>query len=278
MHPLDIHWVLTFASVALVACVSLAGMLALSVSPGRLARVVPALVSLAAGALLGTAFGHLLPESVERWGSGRALSAILAASFASFFILEKAIHLYLQRTRAGKALEHDLENPNQLLAIPPKSDASTEQDRSAVVGLLCGAGIHSFIDGMAMATGYAAGGTRLGLITTVAILLHEAPHHIGDVSILIHLGTPIKRSVLLNLMVGSTSAIGALLVLLLGEQSVRWTSVLLPFTTANFIYIASASLMPELQHERDVRQSLRQVLFLVLGCLVMLLISYSSRE
>jgi zinc transporter ZupT len=79
-------------------------------------------------------------------------------------------------------------------------------------------------------------------------------------------------------MVGSTSAIGALLVLLLGEQSVRWTSVLLPFTTANFIYIASASLMPELQHERDLRQSLRQVLFLVLGCLVMLLISYSSRE
>ena len=44
MHPLDIHWVLAFGSVALVAGASLTGMLALSVNPGRLARVMPALV------------------------------------------------------------------------------------------------------------------------------------------------------------------------------------------------------------------------------------------
>jgi zinc transporter ZupT len=144
-----------------------------------------------------------------------------------------------------------------------------------VAGLLCGAAIHSFIDGMAIATGYSAG-TRLGLITTFAILLHEAPHHIGDVSILIHLGTSIKRSVALNLIVGSTSAIGALLVLLLGSRSVAWTTVLLPFTTANFIYIASVSLMPELHHERNVGQSIKQVLFLVLGCVLMLAVSFAS--
>jgi zinc and cadmium transporter len=144
-----------------------------------------------------------------------------------------------------------------------------------VAGLLCGAAIHSFIDGMAIATGYSAG-TRLGLITTFAILLHEAPHHIGDVNVLIHLGTSIKRSVALNLMVGSTSAIGALLVLLLGSRSVAWTTVVLPFTTANFIYIASVSLMPELHHERNVGQSITQILFLMLGCLLMLAVSFAS--
>jgi zinc and cadmium transporter len=274
MHPLDIHWVLTFGSVALVTGASLTGMLALSVHPGRLARVVPALVSMAAGALLGTAFGHLLPESVERWGSGLALSSLLAASFATFFILEKAIAVYLARSQPGEVHERGFQAhaQNHSMTVPPR------MNRPAAAGLLFGAAIHSFIDGMAIATGYAAGGTLLGLITTVAILLHEAPHHIGDVSILIHLGMSIKRSVVLSLMVGSTSAIGALLVLLLGERSMTWTSVLLPFTTANFIYIASATLMPELQRERDVRQSFWQVLFFIIGCMLLLVVSYFASD
>jgi zinc and cadmium transporter len=270
MHPLDIHWVLTFGSVALVAAASLTGMLALSVRPGRLARIVPLLVSMAAGALLGTAFGHLLPESVERLGSGRTLSVLLAASFASFFILERVVALCLDGTHAGGAHSHD--------ATPLSQTARHRHGPSMIAGILIGAGIHSFIDGMAIATGYTAGGTRLGLITTFAILLHEAPHHIGDVSILIHLGTSVKRSVALNLMVGSISAIGALLVLLLGNRSVAWTTALLPFTTANFIYIASASLMPELQRERDIRQSITQAIFLILGCLLMLAIASFASE
>jgi zinc and cadmium transporter len=254
-------------------------MLAVSVNPKRLARVIPSLVSMAAGALLGTAFGHLLPESVERLGSGPALSALLAASFVSFFILEKAVGLYLERINPGEMKGHgrDLHALHPHGGLPDDKQ-QTKHSHSTITGLLFGAAIHSFIDGMAMATGYSAGGTRLGLITTFAILLHEAPHHIGDVSILIHLGTSIRRSVVLNLMVGSTSAIGALLVLLLGSQSMIWTTVLLPFTTANFIYIASASLMPELQRDRDIRQSIRQILFLVLGALLMLLVSYSSSE
>jgi zinc and cadmium transporter len=80
MHPLDIHWVYTFGSVALVAGASFMGMIALSFSPHRLARVIPPLLSLAAGTLLGTAFGHLLPESIERLGAGRKLSAMLLGS------------------------------------------------------------------------------------------------------------------------------------------------------------------------------------------------------
>ena len=84
MHPLDIHWGYTFGSVALVAGASFTGMVALSLSPKRLARVIPLMVSLAAGALLGTAFGHLLPESVERIGAGRKLSGLLLAGFVTF--------------------------------------------------------------------------------------------------------------------------------------------------------------------------------------------------
>ena len=271
MHPLDIHWVLTFGSVVVVAGASLIGMLALSVNPGRLSRVVPNLIGMAAGALLGTAFGHLLPESVERLGSGRTLAALLVASFASFFILEKAIGLYLER--GSSQSEENEEQGFHVHGLPLPGGRKRRPGRPMIVGLLFGAAIHSLIDGMAIATGYTAGGTRLGLITTFAILLHEAPHHVGDVSILIHHGTSIKRSVALNLMVGGAAAIGALLVLLLGNESMTWTTVLLPFTTANFIYIASATLMPELQRERKVGQSITQILFLLFGCFLMLAIA-----
>ena len=82
MHPLDIHWIYTFGSVALVAAVSFTGMVALSLSPHRLSRIIPLLVSLAAGALLGTAFGHLLPESIEQIGAGRELVGLLLAALS----------------------------------------------------------------------------------------------------------------------------------------------------------------------------------------------------
>lgn len=251
----------------MVAGASLAGMLALTVSPKRLARVIPALVGVAAGALLGTAFGHLLPESVERLGSGRLLSVLLVASFASFFILDKIIAAYLGGNHSHDHGLHDSHDS------APAAGAKTVRSRSVIVGLLFGAATHAFIDGMAIATGYIAG-TQLGLITTFAILLHETPHHIGDVSILIHHGTSIKRSVALNLMVASTSAIGAFLVLMLGGRFTALTNVLFPFTTANFIYIASVNLIPELQRESGVRQSIIQAASLVSGCLLMLAVAY----
>jgi zinc and cadmium transporter len=266
MHPLDIHWIYTFASVALVAGASFTGMLALVFKPDRLSRVVPLLVSLAAGALLGTAFGHLLPESVERVGTGRELWALLLGSFIVFFVLEKVLGLWCE-SHPGVHLHGAIETVKSFPA---------DSNRPMITNLLVGAGIHSFIDGLAIGTGYAAGGTNLGVVTTIAVLFHEAPHHIGDVSILIHKGIPIMRAVYLSLIAASPSALGALLVLLLGERLMSVTTVLLPFTAANFLYIAASSLMPELQHERGLRQSCMQSGLFVAGCLFMFVYSGAS--
>jgi zinc and cadmium transporter len=115
------------------------------------------------------------------------------------------------------------------------------------------------------------------VITTIAVLFHEAPHHIGDVGILIHKGVPVVRAVLLNLMAAGTAALGALVVLLLGTRLIGVTTVLLPFTTANFLYIASVSLMPELQQERGLRQSLTQTVLFLIGSLAMFM-SFGGSE
>ena len=271
MHPLDIHWVYTFGSVGLVDGAALTGMVALSFSPKRLSRVIPLLVSLAAGALLGTALGHLLPESVEQIGSGRKLSALLLAGFVTFFVLEKALRVWCNRfsDHAGGGNPHHhhggLEPP---VVIASRWRGSSAGNRPMITNLLFGAAIHSVTDGMALAAAYTVG-TRLGVITTIAVLFHEAPHHIGDVSILIHKGIPVVRAVVLSLLAGATAALGALLVLLAGTRSTSVTTILLPFATANFVYIAVANLMPELQNERGFGQSLMQTFLFVAGCSLM---------
>jgi len=269
MHPLDIHWIYTFGSVALIAAVSFTGMVALSVSAQRLSRIIPLLVSLAAGTLLGTAFGHLLPESIERVGAGRELAGLLLAGFVTFFVLEKFLGVWCNRAGEENSPTHHHvifhHSHGDLLRLKP---SALNGSGPMLTNLLVGAAIHSLVDGMAIAVGYSTG-TYLGVVTTTAVLFHEAPHHIGDVSILIHRGVPIVRAVMLNLMAASTSAIGALVVLLVGERLMSVTTVLLPFTTANFVYIASASLMPELHQERGLWQSLTQTILFLVGCLMM---------
>ena len=262
MHPLDIHWLYTFASVALVAGLALVGRVALTLSSKLLSRAIPLLVSLAAGALLGTAFGHLLPESVERIGNRRELSGLLIGGFLTFFVLEKLLSVWCNGTR------HDHGGP---VVHPPQGAhgrRSSTGHGPMVTNLLFGSAIHSILDGMSIATGYSVG-THLGVLTTFAVLLHEVPHHIGDVSILIHKGIPIVRAVGLSFLAGSTAAVGALLVLLAGAQSTRVTTTLLPFATANFVYIASANLLPELRHENRLRPSLVQIVFFGAGCTLM---------
>ena len=126
------------------------------------------------------------------------------------------------------------------------------------------------MDGMAIGTAYSTG-THLGLITTTAVLFHEAPHHIGDVSMLIHKGVPVRRAVELSLLAGGAAALGGLLVLLIGTQTAGFATVLLPFTTANFLYIAASNLIPELQHERGLRPSLAQMALFAAGSSLMFL-------
>jgi len=154
MHPLDIHWVYTFGSVALVAGAAFTGILALSFSPKRLSCVIPFMVSLAAGALLGTAFGHLLPESVERIGSGRKLSGLLTAGFVTFFVLEKGLCVWCSAGAHDHHRHGDLESHLTFRSDGPGSLAGS---RPRITNLLFGAAVHSLIDGIAIATAYTVG-------------------------------------------------------------------------------------------------------------------------
>ena len=237
-------WFYTVGSVLLVSLVSLVGVLSISFDERRLRKLLLFLVSFAAGALLGGALLHLLPESVEH-GLEPKVSIFILAGIFGFFILEKIIcwrHCH----------------------IP------TSEEHTHPVGLmnLVGDGFHNLMDGMIIAGSYLVN-IPLGISTTFAVLLHEIPQEIGDFGILLHAGYSVRKALFFNFLCALTSVVGAVLTLAIGLETESVSAFLVPFTIGGFIYIATADLIPELKKEVDLKKSLLQLLFILLGAGVM---------
>lgn len=241
---------------AIVTTASLAGSATFALG-NRLNAALPYLVSAATGALLATAVTHLLPEAIQLFGYGDEFCLLLLIGFLFSFLLERVVWLLFQRTRNG---------------VPgDRSEASRVHhghEHSGPVGIPLAANIllsgaaHSLVDGMAIAAAFGVGHST-GVATTIAVLLHEVPHHIADVGVLVYTGMTKTRAIALNLFATSGCAMGGILVLALGTGVGHLSEVLLPITAANFLYVAVGILMPELQKEQNGWRSVWQVVCLL---------------
>lgn len=223
-------------SVIAVSLVSLVGLMTISMNEMRVRRLATFFVSFAVGALLGDAFIHLIPEtfSTAQDAPLRA-SLLILAGVIIFFIVEKLLlhrHGVLHEQYHGR---EDVRRP-ELVAINLLGDA-----------------IHNFIDGIMIGASYLVG-PELGLSTTIAVLLHEIPQELGDFSILVHSGLPVRKAVLLNLASASVAILGTTVSLIAAAFAHSFVvASLIPITAGGFVYLAAADLIPELQHDRSVR-------------------------
>jgi zinc and cadmium transporter len=229
----------------------------------RLQAALPYLVGAAAGALLATAVTHMLPEAMERVGAGNRLSLLLIIGFLISFFLERLLWILFRKGGSNGHVGHvhlDSESFHH----------DHERDRHSKMGLvgniLFGGAVHSFMDGIAIATSFLIG-HNIGVATTIAVLLHEVPHHVADVGVLVYSGLTRSRAVGLNLLATFGCALGGVLVLVFGGR-VNLANNLLPIAAANFLYIAIGILLPELQREKSGRRSAMQVACLVLALLL----------
>jgi zinc and cadmium transporter len=243
-------WLWTFGSIALVSVTSLAGAFALSLDEGRVRRLSLVLVSFAAGALLGDAFLHLIPEALERRGAGNTPGLLVLAGILLFFMVEKLLrhhHGPLYRQHHPEHAEH-----SELIAIN-----------------LIGDSIHNLIDGMLIAGGYLVS-PALGISTSAAVLLHELPQELGDFGVLVHAGLSPKKALLWNAATALVSLAGAAITLLAGARmGPALTDTLIPITAGGFVYIALADLVPELQHDRTLSGLAIQASLIAAGIAVM---------
>jgi zinc and cadmium transporter len=238
-------WTQTLIAVGAVSSLSLVGALALVLRPRVLQRALLLLISFAAGALLGDAFLHLVPDVAES-AAGFDLTASIAvlAGITAFFLLEKVLHW------------HHAHFPREEVVHP------------VAVSNLVGDGMHNFVDGAIVAGAFLVS-TPLGLATAIAVALHEIPQELGDFGILVHAGLKPRRALVLNFLSGLAAVAGGVMTLALSATVTGVERFMLPFSAGAFIYIASSDLIPELHKEPEPGKSFIQVLALLSGIGVM---------
>lgn len=239
---MSLIWIYSLISVIIISLLSLVGVFTLSLGEGRLKKILLYLVSFAAGAMLGDVFIHIIPE-VKPLTLG--VSLLFLTGILLFFVLEKFIHWRHCHVPTSSNHPHPLAMMN-----------------------LIGDGLHNLLDGMIIAGSFLVS-LPLGLATTLAVALHEIPQEIGDFGVLLHGGYSKKRALWLNLLSALVAVIGAIIVLILNSSLDNLTNIILPITAGGFIYIAGSDLIPELHKETTAKKSLIQLLFLILGILVM---------
>lgn len=241
---------LAFASVSIVSLVSLCGVLAFSFSRASLRASMPILVGLAAGALLGDAFIHIIPESLEAL-SGLTFGLSALSGVVILFLLEK----YLRWHHAHHADEEEHMGHEHY-------ETGTHETRVHLAPLVIVAdGLHNVVDGAVIAASYLVS-PMLGVATTIAVFLHEIPQEIADYALLLHAGYSRLRALFWNFVSGLTALIGAGAVIVLGTQIEGVVAYLFAATAGAFIYLATTDLIPEL-HTNTSRQIGSFIAFLV---------------
>jgi zinc and cadmium transporter len=234
-------WKYSLVSVFIVSLVSLTAVFSMPIKIERLKQFLIYMISFSAGALLGDAFLHLLPEAVEEFGFGIDVSLYVLAGVAFSFIVEKIIHW-----RHCHHLTTD-DHPHPF----------------AIMNLF-GDSVHNFLDGLIIGASYLVS-VPVGVATTIAVVMHEIPQEIGDFGVLLHGGFSKRKAVFLNFIVSLFAFAGVVGAIIFSSFTEGLTGVVVPFAVGSFIYIAGADLIPELHKEVAVGRSVAQFMFFALG-------------
>ncbi len=204
------------------------------------------LSAFAAGALLGTTFFDLLPEAQEA-AEGGSVNVYFwtLAGILLFFLLERFIH------------HHDQSHsPKEKVTVIPL--------------IIIGDTVHNFIDGVAIAATFLIS-IPLGIITALAVAVHEIPQEIGDFGLMLSKGVARKKVLLLNFYSALAAMVGAILTYVAKDSIVGMLPIILGLTSGFFIYIASSNLIPEIHSREDKKIAFWETMMLILGVLVIYL-------
>lgn len=246
------------------------------------------LLSLAAGALLATAFMHLLPEAFESRIEPALLFGVLLFGLVFFFLLDKAelwhhghehhhgspapgpVGAGHQTNHAahdhahGHAHEHDHADHGHSHSHAPRAGGGW--------AVLTGDSVHCFGDGILIASAFIAD-IRLGLVAAIAVLAHEVPHHIGDLVVLRQSSANQRAALIKVSLAGTMTMLGGIVGWWLVDQLHGWLPYFLVLASSSFVYVALADLIPQLQKRLPARQTAAQIVWLVVGIALVTLVS-----
>ena len=235
------------------------------------------LLSLAAGALLATAFVHLLPEAFESHINPKALFVVLLLGLVFFFLLDKAElwhHGHEHRHALPEERGHAHDGHADAAHGHGHDHHHTQTNNAGRWSLLTGDSVHCFGDGILIASAFMAD-MWLGIVAAISVLAHEVPHHMGDRVVLSGNGSRSQSKVaLLKLsLAGAVTALGGVVGYFLVSSLADFLPYFLAIASSSFIYVALADLIPQLQRQLTARQTVQQVVWLAVGMIVVSAVS-----
>jgi zinc and cadmium transporter len=240
---------------------------------GVLSRYTQHMLSLAAGALLATAFLHLLPEAFESEAGAHELFLTLLIGLVFFFLLDKA-ELWHHGHEHGHGHDHGhAHGHDHQVHDHGHSHAHHAEDKlGGQWAVLAGDSVHCFGDGILIASAFIAD-MRLGVIAALAVLAHEVPHHMGDLAVLRQGSNSRKAAIVKVSMAGAITALGGAVGYVLVDALHDWLPFFLVVASSSFVYVALADLIPQLQKRLSARETAAQIVWLAVGMGMVLVVS-----
>lgn len=194
------------------------------------------LISLAAGTLLGVTLFSILPESAAAM-SWWELGIALASGYVVFFLVSK----YVYHVCPACAASHF-------------DEATTHRFAEIATALIVALGIHSTLDGVALAAGYEAnratihsGHGPLDLSVFLAVCVHKVPEGLALGALLLGAGFKRLNAVAWVAAVEATTIAGGLLGLwVLRAVSWFWLGAVLAHAGGGFVFLATHAVLGEM--------------------------------
>src|SRR5712671_7689889 len=198
-------------------------------------------VALGAGFMLATALVEMVPESLELRGKSAAFLILLGYLIIHFFEHTVTPHFHFGEETHSDEFAH------------------AHKGYSVLFGLL----IHTFFDGIAIASGFLVS-SWLGWIIFVAVFLHKIPEGFTVASVMLASGRSRATAWWASALLGAATMAGVFIMAVFRHQ----VSAGLPLAAGVTIYVAASDLMPEVNKEPGGKMAL--VVFLGVGLMFLL--------
>ncbi len=208
-------WLPTVAALANVA-----GAAALFSRRSWSARSLELILAFSAGFLVAVSIGDLVPEAILKGGSNAAWTILIGFALVHF-----TQHVFVRHFHYG-AETHQVEHSVGL---------------SALIGLM----LHTFVDGVAIATSFTVS-AHLGLLVFAAIVLHKLPEGFAIGSLWVASGGSRGSAVSAAAALGLATVIGGWAPSLVAPLATHGLALSAGVT----LYVGASNLIPEFQSKR----------------------------
>jgi zinc and cadmium transporter len=198
-------------------------------------------VALGAGFMLATSLVEMLPASFELRGRGAAVLILLGYLIVHFFEHTVTPHFHF-----GEETHED-------------EFVQSHKGYSVLLGLV----IHTFFDGIAIASGFIVS-NWLGWIIFLAVFLHKIPEGFTVASVMLASGRSRGAAWGASVILGAATLAGVMTMAIFRHQ----VNDGLPLSAGVTIYVAASDLIPEVNKEPGVKMAL--VVFVGVACLFLL--------